>query len=170
MPADVAGVRDEPTLELEADGGIRSANQAAIELLGMGLEDLRALAPGALSAEPTPPEETAALLEQWKTAGDAALVGFTTIKRPDGALLRVAFAIVHQDDGSLLATLNSVPGSKAVEARVYSVGDVLGQWRAAERQLETLTIGSPAYEAVREEVESLRGQYRRLFEARQQAS
>lgn len=170
MPADVGAPRDEPTLELDADGKIRSANQAAIDMLGIELDDLRALAPGALSAEPTDPAESAALREQWEAAGDAALVGITSIKRPDGDLLRVAFAIVHQDDGSFLATLNPVPGSKVGKSRVYTVGAVLGQWRAAERELETLTIGSPAYEAVREEVESLRGQYRRLFEARQQAS
>ena len=163
-------LREEPTLRISADGMIESANQPAIDMLGLGLEELRALPPGSLAAEPTDAEEQAALREQWKAAGSAAVAGLTTIKRVDGVLIRVAFAIAPQRDGSFIATLNLVPGSRDAPTRVYTVGDVLGRWRAAERELETLTVESQEYASIREEVENLRAQYQRIFDARQRAS
>jgi hypothetical protein len=51
--------------------------------------------------------------EQWYAAGRAGIAGLTTIKRPDGAHLRVAFAIAQEADGSYIASLNAVPGSKS---------------------------------------------------------
>lgn len=163
-------VREEPTLRIGGDGLIQSANQAAIDLLGLGIEELRALPPGSLAAERTDPEEQAALREQWQAGGSAALVGLTTIRRADGVGIRVAFAIAPQADGSFMATLNTTPEPISAKTRIYTVGDVLGRWRAAERQLQTLTIESPAYSSIREEVDELRAQYRRLFDARQHAS
>jgi PAS domain-containing protein len=163
-------LREEPTLRISADGMIESANQPAIDMLGLGLEELRALPPGSLAAEPTDAEEQAALREQWEAAGSAAIAGLTTIKRVDGVLIRVAFAIAQQHEGSFIATLNPVPGSRSAPTRVYTVGDVLGRWRAAERELETLAVESQEYASIREEVENLRAQYQRLFDARQRAS
>lgn len=157
-------------MRISADGMIESANEPATELLGLGLEELRALPPGSLAAEPADPEEQAALREQRKAAGSAAVAGLTTIKRVDGVLVRVAFAIAEQHDGSFIATLNPVQGSSSAPTRVYTVGDVLGRWRAAERELETVAIESQEYASIREEVENLRAQYQRLFDARQRAS
>jgi hypothetical protein len=90
--------------------------------------------------------------------------------RADGERIRVAFAIVPQDDGSFLATLKPVPEADSRQTRVYTLGDVLGRWRAAERALETVMIDSPDYATIRAEVEDLRAQYQRLFDTRKQAS
>jgi PAS domain-containing protein len=170
---EMAGERDrleEPTLWIDAEGQITGANEAAVKLLGLELEALRALPPGSLAAERTDPEEQAALLEQWQAAGGDALAGFTTIRRGDGARLRIAFAIAAEPDGSYVATLNPAPGANAAETVVYTVGEVLGRWRAAERRLQALAAESHEYGDVRAEVESLRTQYQRLFEARARAS
>jgi PAS domain-containing protein len=164
------GRLEEPTLWIDGEGQITAANDAALKLLGLGLDALRALPPGSLAAEPTDPEEQTALLEQWRAAGSDALVGLTTIRRGDGARLRIAFAIAAEPDGSYIATLNPAPGAKSAETVVYTVGEVLGRWRAAERRLQALAVESHEYGDVRAEVESLRTQYQRLFEARARAS
>jgi len=160
----------EPTLRIDAQGTIVDANEAALALLGLGLDDLRSLPPGALSAEPADPEEQAALRAQWAAAGSQALAGLTTIKRGAGERVRIAFAIAPQSDGSFIATLNEAPESPTAKSRIYTVGDVLARWRAADRQLQRLATDSPDYQDVREEVEDLRAQYQRIFRAHQQAS
>ncbi len=163
-------VGEEPTLWIGAEGVIEAANDAALALLGRSLDELRALPQGSLAADPTDPDEQTALREQWQAAGRSGIAGITTIKRPGGARVRVAFAIARQTNGSYVASLNALPGSKASRTRVYTVGDVLGRWRAAERRLETIAIGSPEYEEIRDEIDVLRAQYGRLFDARTQAS
>jgi PAS domain S-box-containing protein len=166
----VASTGEEPTLRIDPGGTIQTANQAALELLGLGLDELRALPPGSLAAEPTDPDEQEALRAQWEATGRAALAGLTTIKRSDGRRIRVAFAIAPEPDGSFVATLNHAPGSKATTSRVYTMGDVLGRWRAAERELQAIDASSAEYASIQDEVAELRAQYQRLFEARARAS
>ena len=161
---------EEPTLRIDSEGVIQDANNAALELLGLSIDDVRALPPGALAAEPTDPEEDAALRRQWETAGRDGLVGLTTILRPDGQRVRVAFAIYPEEDAGFTATITRHAGPVTAPSKVYTVGDVLGMWRAAERRLESVDRSTPAYEAVLAEIEDLRTQYQRLFEARQRAS
>ena len=170
MSRDAEAPLVEPTLRMDSQGSIQDANEAALALLGLSVDDLRALPAGALSAEPADPEEQAALRAQWAAAGSHALAGLTTIKRGDGSRVRVAFAIALQSDGSFIATLNEAPGSLAAKSRIYTVGDVLARWRAADRQLQRLPTDSADYDEVREEVEDLRAQYQRIFQAHQQAS
>jgi hypothetical protein len=46
-----------------------------------------------------------------------------------------------------------------------SVGDVLREWRAAERALDGLAPGSPEHEHALSEIDLLRSQYQELFKA-----
>lgn len=47
-----------------------------------------------------------------------------------------------------------------------TVQEILADWRDAERALEAETAGTPGWEAVRVDVESLRDEYRRALERR----
>jgi PAS domain-containing protein len=164
-------VGTEATLRIGPDGRISAANEAALELLGMSLDELRRLPGGALAAEPVDPEEQAMLRHQWEASGRAGLAGLTTIRRPvDGRELRISFAIAQLSDGSFIASLKAAPHTNGTKTTVYTVGDVLGRWRAAERHLEEVPVGSPEYEEIQQEVEALRGQYLRLFDTRARAS
>jgi hypothetical protein len=46
--------------------------------------------------------------------------------------------------------------------KVYTVGQVLAAWRAAERRLESLSPDTAEWAAARAEIETFRVEYRRL--------
>ncbi len=78
---------------LNADGTTADASPAALELLGLTIEELRALPPGALSAEPRDPDAQAAFREQWERQGSPDIGGEATVRRLDGTSIRVKFGI-----------------------------------------------------------------------------
>jgi len=63
------------------------------------------------------------------------------------------------------------PTAGQVERRatVYTVGEVLAQWRAAERKLEELDAGGIEWRTVQADIASLRERYQRLFAAKQRS-
>ena len=65
-----------------------------------------------------------------------------------------------------MAVLEEMPGRVDAPSVVYTGGDVLSRWRAAERQLDTLAPGSEEAIAVEAEIDHLRGLYQGLFPAR----
>ncbi|HEY3522599.1 MAG TPA: PAS domain-containing protein [Candidatus Limnocylindrales bacterium] len=151
---------------VRADGTYVDANAPALDLLGMTLADLRAAKPGQFSAEPQDPAASAALLEQWASAGPSDLAGETTIVRPDGGLRRVRFVITRRNDDEYAVILDPLPRSATEETVVFTAGDVLAEWRAAERRLEAVPANSPEWQATRTQIDQLRDRYQRLFEAR----
>jgi hypothetical protein len=57
-------------------------------------------------------------------------------------------------------------GKRAAEAPASTgVGEVLREWRAAERALAELAPGSPEWTHTRDEVELLRTRYQQVFSA-----
>jgi hypothetical protein len=84
-------------------------------------------------------------------------------------LLRGALATeaIDVDLSTPPATLTLVPGAAAAPPSAFRIADVLWLWRAAERLLETVDVGSPEYEATVADLADLRTEYQRLFEARQ---
>jgi len=54
-------------------------------------------------------------------------------------------------------------------ATIYTVGEALAQWRAAERKLEEVEAGAAEWQAVQADITSLRERYQRLFAAKQQS-
>jgi PAS domain S-box-containing protein len=160
------GLRDErgteAVIELDAAGRYTEANRAALELLGVSLEELRTSAPDRFALPPTIEGEGAALREQWETGGREPLVGTTGLRRPDGTTIRVTFFVEAITSG-YRARIWQVEGVPEAPPSVFTVGDVLREWRAAERALAELAPGTPEWTRTASEIEMLRARYQELF-------
>jgi hypothetical protein len=151
------------TIILGPDGTAEEATPQALALLGVTLDRLRELPPGAFSATPPDPESDNAFREEWERAGSPDIGGEATIQRLDGEKVRVKFAIAMLDDGRYRAVLERATGATESPPRVYAAGQVLAEWRAAERQLSELHPGHPDYDRVQADIESFRTRYQELF-------
>jgi PAS domain-containing protein len=154
----------EAVIALDGAGRALNANQAALELLGVSLAELRAAPPGHFSIQPTDGDEQSSLRAQWPDGGEEPLVGTTGLRRADGATIRVAYAIEATASG-FKARLWQIEGSPRSPTSAYTIDEVLREWRAAERQLTELAPGTEAWARTLSEIEELRGRYRELFEA-----
>ena len=155
-----------PTLTINADGTIADANAAALDLLRVTLEQVRALPPGALSADPPDPGANKAFREQWEREGNPDIGGEGTLRRADGTSARVRFGIAPVDDGRFLAILEEIEAEPDAPPILYTAGQVLAEWRAAERRLAAIVEGSPEWAAVSDEIETFRRRYHALFDRR----
>ena len=147
---------------LGSDGTYEDATPSALQLLGVTLE-VRASPPNRFRPEPADPAEQAAFREEWERQGSPGLAGKATMRRADGSLARISFTIGQAPGGRFHALLRPIAEPVEQAARVYTLGTVLAEWRAAERQLHSIPVGSPQYEAVRSAIESYRTDYQRLF-------
>ena len=135
-------------------------------MLGVSLDELRALPPGAFSPEPPDPEQSAAFRDAWEASGSPDIFGESTIVRPDGSQRRVRFAIRAADGDRYVVGLE--PASAPVDAapKLFTAGEILAAWRAAERRLVELSPTSPDRALVEDEIAAFRERYQRLFPAR----
>lgn len=76
------------------------------------------------------------------------------------------FAISPLDDGRYRVVLMRATGSTEAPPSVYTAGDVLTEWRAAERLLTTLPPGSPELEQAQADIDSFRRLYQELFRSK----
>jgi PAS domain S-box-containing protein len=157
-------LKDRPTILVTADGRYSEANAEALDLLGVTLDELRASAPGRFAAEPSDAEADAAFREAWEASGRPDVGGATTIRRADGSRARVKFAIREMDDGTYTVLLTPVPDALHEPTSVYTAGDVLAAWRAAERRLETLPDDAPERPAIMADIDGFRERYQLLFQ------
>lgn len=148
---------------LNADGTTADASPAALELLGLTLEQLRALPPGALSAEPQDEDAREAFLQQWKGQGSPDIGGAATIRRLDGTSIRVKFGITPIEDGRFLALLEPIAGPTQQPTTLYTAGQVLAEWRAAERRMVEIPPDSAEWHDAQAEIETFRRRYQELF-------
>ena len=148
---------------LNADGTIASANDAALDLYGATLAELRAAPPGAFSAQPQSPAAQAALREAWESEGQPDIVGESTIRGLDGTDRRVAFGVTRLGDGRFAAILRPVDEPADAELKVFTAGQVLARWRAAERRLEAIEPGSAEARDIQREIDRFRIAYHQLF-------
>jgi PAS domain-containing protein len=156
-----------------ADGTIATANPAALEIYGATLAELRAAPPGAFSVQsqsPAAQEAQAALREAWESQGQPDLVGESTLRRLDGEERRVAFGLTRLGDGRFAAILRPLDKPTGAEPEVFTAGQVLARWRAAERQLEAIEPGSPEAVSITREIERFRAAYHQLFASTRGAS
>jgi PAS domain-containing protein len=160
---------NEAVIEFDAAGHCLNANRAALDLLRVSLDELRAAPAGHFSIQPSVDEEESALRAQWTAGGREPLAGTTGLMRGDGATIRVAYAIESTGFG-FRARLQQVEGSPHSPTSVFTVGDVLREWRAAERQLTELSPGSPDWARTLSEIELLRNRYQELFNAAEPVS
>jgi PAS domain S-box-containing protein len=154
----------EALLTLDRTGRYVDANDAALGLLGLSLPELLASPPDRFTIEPAEEAEQASLLEEWANGGSRPLVGTAGLKRADGQTIRVSYAIEPVDAG-FRARLSPIRGSPEAPPSVYTVGSVMREWRAAERQLSELLPGSEDWARTKSEIEMLRGRYQELFRA-----
>jgi PAS domain-containing protein len=154
----------EAVVDLDAAGRCIDANAAALELLGASLDELRAAPPGQFAIRPAVPDEQHSLRAQWTEGGEELLVGTAGLRRRDGTTIRVAYALEASASG-LRARLWQVAGSPDSPTSVFTVGDVLREWRAAERELTELVPGSRDWARTLGEIELLRNRYQELFKA-----
>jgi PAS domain-containing protein len=148
---------------LNPDGSIANANEAALSLYGATLAELRAAPRGSFSANAQSPEAQAALREAWESQGQPDLVGETTIRGLDGTERRVAFGITRLGDGRFAAILRPVEEPAGNELKVFTTGQVLAKWRAAERELEVIEPESDEALNIKREIDLFRAAYQQLF-------
>jgi PAS domain S-box-containing protein len=157
---------NEAVLVVGADGRYEDASAAALDMLGLSLDELRALPPRTLST--TPPDEADALREEWTRLGATAAAGEGNIRRPDGTEIRVRFVLRARTDGRYEAVLQPATTSRSEPLLLYTAGEVLAEWRAAERRLSEIEPGSKEWELLRSEIATFREKYRSLFDLKTQ--
>jgi hypothetical protein len=158
-------VRRDARIHVAADATIIEVTDAALELLGMTLDQLKALPPGALSLK----EDRAGSAEfkaAWHDSGRATIVGASTARLLDGELIRVRYVITPQPDGSFEVILERTDESVEEPPRTYTVGAVLSAWRAAERQLAALEPESEEWRVAQADIDYFRAEYQRVARER----
>ena len=155
-------VRRDARILVGANSTIIEATDAALEIVGMSLEELRALPPGGLSSSRTRPGRRNSRPRGRRPAGEPIL-GAGTVRLLDGRLIRVRYLIDRaQPDGTYEVILERSEEAVTEPARAYTLGAVLSKWRAAERRLAELAPGSPEWTAVQAEIDHFRTEYQRL--------
>ena len=166
MSTDRSSMGTDPAVVVSADGSYADASPAALELLGVTIEELRAAGRNAFAMEPMAPEESAALEAAWNESHADRAIGHATVKRPDGTTVRVRYLIESQPDGSFLVSLQPISEATTRPTTVYTMGRVLSAWRAAEQRLQTVEPGSDEWTRTQAEVDAFRDEYRRRFDER----
>jgi PAS domain-containing protein len=154
------------TVTLDRDGRYLDADAEALDLLGVGsVDELRALSGDAFAAVPADPVEQEAWRRAYFASQAEGVLAEVAFRRLDGELVRVRMAILEEPDGHFRALFYPIERPTTdLSARIYRVGDVLAEWRAAERRLAPLDPESESGRAVQREVDILRAQYRQLTE------
>ena len=148
---------------LNADGTTADANHEALEMLGVTRDQLVSLPRGAFSPEPPDPEAEAAFREEWERQGTPDIGGEATIRRLDGSSVRVKFGITPIEEGRFVAVMEPVPAATDAPPVVYTAGQVLAEWRAAERRLTEIPEGTAEWRAVRHDIDVFRSRYQAMF-------
>lgn len=154
-------VRSDARILVSSDSRILEATPAALELLGLSLDQLQALPPGSMSLEQDR-SASAEFAAAWEGDGRPPLVGSSTVRLPSGSLARFRYYIWSRDDGNVEVVLELSAEAVARAPRAYTIGKVLSAWRAVERRLETLDPGSEEWQAADAENRYFRAEYRRL--------
>lgn len=154
-------VRRDARILVGADSTIIEASEAALEIVGLTLEELRALPPGGLSVEQDR-SGSAEFEAAWAETGRGPILGAGTIRLLDGRLIRVRYLVTPQADGTYEVILERSKEAVTEPPRAYTLGAVLSKWRAAERELGELSAGSPEWTAVHAEIDHFRTEYQRL--------
>jgi PAS domain-containing protein len=158
------------TVLLNPDGSYADASGTALEFLGVTIEELRAAGRDAFAIDPLTEDASVALQAAWNETRAEHAVGHATVKRPDGATVRVRYLLKSRPDGRYLVAFQPVPETADRPTTLYTMGRVLSAWRAAERRLETIEPGSAEWQHAQAEVDAFRDEYRRRFDERMRQS
>lgn len=85
------------------------------------------------------------------------------MRRLDGTELRVKFGVTPIEEGQYLAILEPVAGPTSAPSEIYTAGQALAHWRAAERRLAEIPEGTAEWRSVHHEIDTFRKRYHELF-------
>jgi PAS domain S-box-containing protein len=154
------------TATLDAAGNFLDADDAALEILGRARADVVGHNATEFMVQPPSAPERAALEAEWERAGSPDVEGATSIRRPDGSIVRVRFLITPRQGGGSIALMEPLHQNSSTGTTIRTVGYVLAQWRAAERRLDVLDPSSEEAHVILAEVAVLRTRYHQLVEER----
>jgi PAS domain-containing protein len=157
------------TIRLGADGRYLDADEVALAILGVTLEQLRHAPPGSFSATPLEPDARAAFVDEWQREGGDALAGAASLRRLDGRVLRVSFLVEPEADGTFLAMIQPTDDAAVETPEIYTISGVLREWRAADRRLQEVPADGAEWSQLQLRVANLRATYHRLARSRQSA-
>lgn len=156
--------RTAAVVTLQPDGRYADADEAALELLGVGsVDELRATDPLVFQVIPPDPREVEAMGRVFADAAFQGLLAEGPLKRIDGELVRVRTAVIPETTGYRALFYPVERPTQNLSVRVYRISDVLAEWRSAERRLADLDPSTPEAQRVAAEVDLLRDQYQQLF-------
>lgn len=149
---------------LDATGRYVDANQTALDLLGVvSVDILRATDPETFSPVPPDPEESAAIQRAYAESAAQGLLVESAFRRTDGELVRARTAILQEGDGYRVVFHPIERPTVNLSVRIYTISDVLAEWRAAERRLVEVEPDSDEARGVTEQIDLFKAQYQRLF-------
>jgi PAS domain-containing protein len=153
------------TVILDREGRYLDADESALDLLGVAsVDELRMTPPDAFAAVPPDPAEQEAWRKAYFASRAEGVLAEGAFRRRDGELVRVRTAIMEEPDGRLRALFYPIERPTTnLSARTYRIGDVLAEWRAAERRLAEVDVDTDEGRALQRDVEVLRAQYQQLF-------
>ena len=152
------------TVFIDRDGRYLDADDQALDLLGVGsVDELRTMTGDAFAVVPPDPAEQEAWRRAYFASRAEGVLAEGAFRRLDGELVRVRTAILEEPDGRFRALFYAIERPTTnLSAKTYRIGDVLTEWRAAERRLETIDPASPEGAALQRDVDVLRSQYQQL--------
>lgn len=154
-------VRRDARILVSPHSTIIDATQAALDLLGLTLDELKELPSGGLSPEE---DKTAfvGFLEAWQDTGGGPIFGAGSARLSDGRLIRVRYVISPMADGNYEVTLERSGEPVSEPPRTFTLGKVLSTWRAPQRKLAALAPDSPEWLGVNHEIDHFRSEYPRV--------
>jgi PAS domain-containing protein len=153
-------------LRIDAAGRWLDASDEALDLLGVpSVDALRALPSDAFAPEPADPVEQAAFEEAYATSLAQGLLIEGPFRRLDGELVRARAAVLADGDDAYRLLFYPVERPTTDRStKVFTIADVLAEWRGAERRLVTLDGASDEARRLAGEIEVLRRTHERLFD------
>lgn len=152
------------TVLLDREGRYLDADDLALDLLGVAsVEELRRTLPETFAVVPGDPEEQEAWRRAYFATRAEGVLAEVAFRRLDGELVRVRTAILEEPNGHFRAMLYPIERPTTnLSTKTYRIGDVLAEWRAAERRLSAVDLDTDEGRDVQRDVELLRDQYRRM--------
>ncbi len=144
-------------VEADADGRYLDANDAALELFGVGRDELRRHYVGDFAPEGLGPIHRALFVWAARTGHDFG-GGTSTLVRPDGNEVRVDCPSIEPSGDTFLIRLEAQEG-EPVPPHSEVVASILEAWREAERDIKDAGRDAPEFELARTAAASLRNIY-----------
>lgn len=156
--------RQAAVVMLDREGRYLDADDAALALLGVAsVEAFRAMSPEDFAAVPPDAVEQEAWRKAYFASRAEGVLAEGAFRRTDGELVRIRTAILEEPDGRFRAMFYPVERPTTnLTAKLYRIGDVLAEWRAAERRLDEVDPDSHTGRELHREVALLREQYQQL--------